>query len=382
MAAVLWRPWDSDHRGPSGAPSASPAAATTPPIAAPPTPPGLFPSSAIDTVLLTPTEINTLVGGASDPLIQIKKTTHGMLNDTNLVSPPACVGVVFTAERDVFASTGFMVMEDQSLESPPSSMTTTMPLQVEQTAIVYATPEQAQSVLNYSQRQWETCASGQVSVGTRGQNGENGLTFTLGAVQLANNVLTVPMIANNHESGGSACQQAMGVRANVIVGARSCRYPEPPAGQLDADVSSVRKDAEPLANAMLDKVSAPPAAAATPPNSSSAPAPAPTTSVLPAGGPSGLPCNAANAARLGYDPGSGREIVCVNQALTENSSPSWQWAQPPPMTTGVHATGGSCDPQASQIMARSFDGYLIVCRADDRGSGTTGYWQHFLGPLE
>jgi serine/threonine-protein kinase len=112
--------------------------------------------------------------------MQIKHITHGMLNNTNLVTPSACVGVVFTAEREVFASTGFAAMDDQSLESPPSTTTTTMPLSIEQTAVAYATPEQAQTVMNSSQRQWETCASGQVSVGTRGQNGENGLTFSLG----------------------------------------------------------------------------------------------------------------------------------------------------------------------------------------------------------
>jgi hypothetical protein len=74
--------------------------------------------------------------------------------------------------------------------------------------------------------------------------------------------------------------------------------------------------------------------------------------------------------------------VCVNQALTPGSPPSWQWAQPPPMTNGVHAAGTSCDPQAAQIMSRSSDGYLIVCQRNDRGDLNTGYWQHYLGPLE
>lgn len=385
LLVAVWQPWASDYHEPTRAPNTSPAGAAPPVTAVPPPPSGLFPASAIDTVLLTPTEINTLLGGASDPLIQVTKTTHGMLNNTNLVSPPGCVGVIFTAEHDVLASTGLTAMEDQALESPPSSLTTTMPLHIEQTAVVYPAPEQAQTVLITSQRQWEECARGRVSQGTRGQNGENGLTFTLGEVRLEENVLTVPMIANNHESGGSACQQAMAVRANVVVSARSCRYPEPPAGQLDADVSSVRPDAVPLANAMLDKVVAPPPSTASPTSSVPSVPPAPSSSStrsLPAGGATGLPCNAGNAGKLGYDPTSGKEIACVNQALTDNSPPSWQWAQTPPMTTGLHDTGGSCDPHGSQIMSRSSDGYLIVCGADDRGDGTAGYWQHFLGPLE
>lgn len=99
-------------------------------------------------------------------------------------------------------------------------------------------------------------------------------------------------------------------------------------------------------------------------------------------GTSGFPCNAGNAAKLGYDPQTGKEIVCVNQALTPNSPPSWQWAQPPPMTTGLNSTGALCDPQAAQIMSRSSDGYLIVCQAEARGGPGVGYWQHFLGPIE
>jgi hypothetical protein len=110
--------------------------------------------------------------------------------------------------------------------------------------------------LTSSPRQWQTCASGEVKLGTVGQNGENGLTFNFGSVESTNGVLTVSMVANSQESGGSACQQAMAVRTNVVVAVRACRNPEPPPGQLEADVSSVHKDAEPLVSAMIDKITA------------------------------------------------------------------------------------------------------------------------------
>ena len=64
------------------------------------------------------------------------------------------------------------------------------------------------------------------------------------------------MVANSQESVGSAYQRAMAVRANVVVGVRSCRNPEPPPGQLEAPVSSAHNDAAPLANAMIDKINA------------------------------------------------------------------------------------------------------------------------------
>jgi hypothetical protein len=69
-------------------PSTQPSASRTdaPPTgatAAVPSLQGTFPASAVDTVLLTPVEINTLVS-SSDPLLQIKQTTYGARNDANL----------------------------------------------------------------------------------------------------------------------------------------------------------------------------------------------------------------------------------------------------------------------------------------------------------
>lgn len=338
--------------------------------------PGIFSASAVDTVLLTPVEINTLVS-SSDPLLQIKQTTYGMRNDANLVHPPACVGTVFTGEHAVFDSTGFSAMHDETLEQPGGYTTNSGPIHVEQTVVVYPTPQQATTVLTSSQHQWESCAKGRVRLGTVGQNGENGLTFELGTVQRRDDVLTVPMIANSQESGGAACQQAMAARNNVLVGVRSCRNPEPPPGQLDANIGSVRDDAEQLAGAMLDKIAPVPS-----PPPASSPSTKPSASGLPSGAASGLACNAGNAAKLAYDPKNGKEIVCVNQALTPDSPPSWQWAEPPPMTTGLNATGAQCNTQAPQIMSRSSDGYLIVCQSESRSGRGVGYWQHYLGPIE
>jgi serine/threonine-protein kinase len=178
-----------------------------------------------------------------------------MLNNSNLVTPPSCAGVIFTAERAVFAGTGFEAMLNQTLEpSGGVAYNATELTQVQQSVVVYPTPEQAQTVLSSSRRQWQSCTSGQVKLGTVGQAGENNLRFELGTVQLRDDVLTVSMVANSQESGGSACQQVMAVRPNIVVGVRACRYPEPPPGELNADVSSVRNDAEPLASAMIDKI--------------------------------------------------------------------------------------------------------------------------------
>jgi serine/threonine-protein kinase len=260
--ALAWPPWERGDSTSAPTTSAQPPAAASStsaqpaPAASPP--PQVFPASAIDTVLLTPTEISTIVPVASTvPLPQVQQTTHGMLNNSNLVTPQDCVGMIFTAERAVFADTGFVAMRNQTLGPPNGGYGPQTGLtQVQQSAIAYPTPDQAQSLLASSQRQWRTCASGEVKLGTVGQNGENGLTFNFGSVKSINGVLAVSMVANSQEAIGSACQQAMAAKANVVVAVRACRAPEPPPGQLEADVSSVHKDAEPLVSAMIDKINA------------------------------------------------------------------------------------------------------------------------------
>ena len=62
------------------------------------------------------------------------------------------------------------------------------------------------------------------------------------------------MVANSQESTGAACQQVMAAKANIVVEVRSCRDQSrrPVSSKHLSD--SVHKDAEPLVNAMLDKI--------------------------------------------------------------------------------------------------------------------------------
>jgi serine/threonine-protein kinase len=144
-AAGLWRPWEGRRALPSVAsPNSPPPATATAPTSTtppPPPPPRVFPASAIDTVLLTPAEINTLAASPIDPLMQIRQTARGMLNNSNLVTPPSCAGVIFTAERAVFAGTGFEAMLNQTLEpSGGVAYNATELTQVQQSVVVYPHP--------------------------------------------------------------------------------------------------------------------------------------------------------------------------------------------------------------------------------------------------
>jgi hypothetical protein len=145
-------------------------------------------------------------------------------------------------------------MRNQILQQQTGGYSTHGLTQVQQSVIAFPTSDQANAVLTSSLQRWKSCAAGRVRRGTVGQNGENNLTFDFGTVRENDGVLSVVMVANSQESTGAACQQVMAAKANIVVEVRSCRDPEPPAGELEAPLESVHKDATPLVNAMLDKI--------------------------------------------------------------------------------------------------------------------------------
>ena len=193
-------------------------------------------------------------------MMAIEDSSYGMSDNTALVAPQACVGVVFGAEHRVYADTGFEEMRDQTFrpETYVADTTITPPWIVEQTATVYPTAQQAQAVLTSSQQQWESCATSAV---TEDVPPENVREFELGTVQRNGDLLTVSMASNNH-NGAQACQQALGVRENVVVGTRSCNNLEDSAATAftgtgwPVNPNWASDEAQRLAQMMLDKVTA------------------------------------------------------------------------------------------------------------------------------
>ncbi|WP_242660643.1 serine/threonine-protein kinase PknH/PknJ [Mycobacterium kubicae] len=261
---VVWRPWgrtsvlrSTDSLRPTSTSVVVPAQQPASPTAQPPAP-GVsspatatgFPATNIGSVLLPPEAVSRVVGAAN---LQIK-STQGMSDNSGLVTPFACVGVVFGADRKVYGNTGFDAILDQTLTPGNYSYNSTGPTEVEQTAVVFPSAQKAQEVLASSQVQWQACAAGKVGYRVPGTNGEVGWDFDMGSVRLQDDILTVSMAGINHESGDSACQQALGIRANVIVGARTCLVPDIPVTATVADPNLAGQYAQKLASEILSSI--------------------------------------------------------------------------------------------------------------------------------
>lgn len=242
---------DSDRVGsvPTGEPTPS-ATTSISQVAA-----GPFPASSIDHLLLAPQTIGRVTGAGP---WRVDESTSAPTDHSALVTPFSCSGVIFTAEQSVYANSGFVALRSQTLKATPPTVYPGMPLppdrpeQVQQTVVAFPTPEQAQALLTRVQGQWQSCAADKVSYRVPGTNGEVGWGYDFGKVQLRGDVLTVSMAGINRESGNSACEQVLGVRANVVVGVRSCLDPSQiPTDATVADPNLAGTYAETLASEVL-----------------------------------------------------------------------------------------------------------------------------------
>jgi hypothetical protein len=190
----------------------------------------------------------------------VSNSSYGMSDHADQIDPPSCVGVIFGADPSVYDSSGFDAIRDQTLDV--SSYTTGD--QIEQTAVVFPSAEKAAAVLNSQTGQWQACSNrpNPYPPPTRGmqigqRHGEGGLTWTLADVQVSDNLITVKMAGYDNEAGShETCQQALGVRANVVVKTRACQdisqsYQGNP---VFTDTSMAGDYAQALANAMLNHV--------------------------------------------------------------------------------------------------------------------------------
>ncbi len=253
VIALAWRPWDRGKSTGATTTSAQPPAASSssslqpPPPAPPPQPPPTFPANEIDTVLLGPTEIIG-VTRSTGPALEVNNSMSGY-GYLKQVKPASCSGIMLGADHGSDTSTGLAAMRSQILTRSPIS-NGEGPKEVEQSVSVFGSGDEAKAVVTAVESQWRSCASNRVVQGS----GEDIWTFDFSAVQFRGDVVTVSMAAPQVESGGRACQTAIGLRANVVVEAWTCLWADFPIGTTRGDPSVAGHHAEQLVAAMLDKV--------------------------------------------------------------------------------------------------------------------------------
>jgi serine/threonine protein kinase len=262
-AIFAWHPWSRDTHSTAVATST---ASVAPPInstttSTTPPPPPTFRASAIETLMLTPAEIRNDTNGefhGPEPGTDmvISDSSFGTYDKTDGITPASCVGVIFGADNSVYKGTGFEAIRDQTFDPSHYMLGDTL----EQTAVVFATSDQARAAITSQTRQWQTCANGSADPRSPKyqifqRNGEGGYSWVLSSVVVADDLITVKMGGYDPMGGGShqACQQALGRQLNVIVKTKTCQRID--GVELTwADPSAAGDYAEELVNAILKRV--------------------------------------------------------------------------------------------------------------------------------
>ena len=172
-----------------------------------PAPPPPVDRAAMGDVLLTASEIESVVGvpdlTATDVMTRMDDTAVTM-------SDPNCTGVLGTAIASVYADSDYLSVRDQafSRDDPPYWLA--------QTVVLFGSAAEARDALTAMADRWERCASETVAVAS--ENGEE--RWAVGELERGDDRLVQQ--AAIEAGAGYACQHAVRVRSNVVVESVVC----------------------------------------------------------------------------------------------------------------------------------------------------------------
>lgn len=277
IGLLVWRPWESGPNELIGAPespseSAAPQLGTKGSTSEQKKEP-LLPPTVVGSLLLTAPEISNILGGievSGDPedtyssVLKLDSSSYGPSDHSREVDPAACADVVFTGEQAAYGKTDFEAMKTESFSPGPQAAGDEGPWQLQQTAAAFPSAASAASFLSKQLQQWTACSRPtdppypnfpDIDVAVL-YGYENGRSFILGDAERTGDTIVVSMASNDPLWGAHACQQALGIRNNVVAEARSCRVPLNAAsidGLEPADPAWALPEAQRMVSAMLEK---------------------------------------------------------------------------------------------------------------------------------
>jgi serine/threonine-protein kinase len=179
------------------------------PTPTPPSPPPTVEPAALNSVLLTPHEIESIVGATK---LESSDIYHRMANDPVAISNPDCAGAQYNALRGVYEGSGYSTVADQVLSMKEPEF-----IYVDQSAVLFPTADQARTFLRTSADTWKRCA-GQTLTTTSDDGTKNNWTFD----DVTENDSQIAQGASQEGMRGYGCQHVIQVVSNVIIEAQAC----------------------------------------------------------------------------------------------------------------------------------------------------------------
>jgi PknH-like extracellular domain len=174
----------------------TPTTTTAPPVA----------EAALDGVLLTPEQVNTVMGATE---MTVTKTHVSMSDDSATMEPKECLAIDGSAQALVYADSGYTALRDQTLQEGDN-----FTHYVEQAVVFFPSAKQARVFFTASAQQWPACHQ-YTHTQTNSQ-------WAVGPVSNANDTLGATATQQNAKAPGWACGRALAARNNLVIDVNTC----------------------------------------------------------------------------------------------------------------------------------------------------------------
>ncbi|MBJ7340354.1 MAG: sensor domain-containing protein [Mycolicibacterium sp.] len=193
--------------------------------------PELVPANALDGVLLSANEIDSIMGTSgmtAHPRVQVMSDHRNLLPNLN------CLGIWQVNEAGVYGSDGWIALRQELLRSPDTDNWNAL---VVQSVVNYPSTEAARDFFTQSADRWSKCTNHNVNITL---NDKPLPKWRSGELTKTDTQLAIPFTRGSG-NGVDSCQRVLAVDDNVIIDAQACTR----------DVSTVTK-----ATAVADAIEA------------------------------------------------------------------------------------------------------------------------------
>ena len=191
--------------------------------AQPSSPPELVPANALDGVLLSAAEVNSVMGTTgmtAHPRVQVMSDHRNLLPNLN------CLGIWQVNEAGVYGADGWIALRQELLRSPDTDNWHTL---VVQSVVNYPSTDAAHEFFTQSTDRWSKCTNHNVNITLNDQPLPK---WRSGELTKTDTQLAIPFTRGSG-NGVDSCQRVLAVDNNVIIDVEACTR----------DVSTVTKAA-------------------------------------------------------------------------------------------------------------------------------------------
>ena len=191
-------------------------------------PPDLVPAKALDSILLSANEIDTIMGTTGmtpHPRVEVMSDHRNLLPNLN------CLGIWQVNEAGVYGKDGWIALRQELLRSPDTDAWQNLAVQ---SVVNYPSTDAAGEFFQQSSDRWSKCTNHNVNITLNGQPLPK---WRSGELIKTAAELTIPFTRQN-PTGVDSCQRTLAVSSNVVVDVQACTR-NSPATQADTIAEAI-----------------------------------------------------------------------------------------------------------------------------------------------